>query len=43
MTDSGDKLTSGDICECLKTELLPLCTIVTPNLPEVGPIVLYVP
>ncbi|CBK22160.2 uncharacterized protein [Blastocystis hominis] len=31
---SGDKLTSGDICECLKNELLPLCTIVTPNLPE---------
>lgn len=32
---SGDKLTKGDICGFLKEFLLPVCTLVTPNLPEV--------
>lgn len=43
MSRSGDALTSDDICECLRKELMPLCTLVTPNLPEVGPACLYVP
>lgn len=36
LMSSGDKLTKGDICGFLKELLLPVCTLVTPNLPEVG-------
>lgn len=33
---SGDRLLREDALEALKTELLPLADIVTPNLPEAG-------
>ena len=32
---SGQQLSKGDLCECLKQHLIPLCDLVTPNLPEV--------
>ena len=33
---SGDKLLQDDAVEALKTELLPMATLITPNLPEAG-------
>ena len=33
---SGQKLTKSDVCGFLKELLIPLCTLVTPNLPEVA-------
>jgi len=33
---SGDRLLRADAVEALRTELLPLATVVTPNLPEAG-------
>ena len=33
---SGQQLTKGDLCTCFKQHLIPLCDLVTPNLPEVG-------
>lgn len=33
---SGDKLLSDDAIDALKTQLLPVATVVTPNLPEAG-------
>jgi hydroxymethylpyrimidine/phosphomethylpyrimidine kinase len=31
---SGDSLIDGDAVEAIKTHLVPLCTVVTPNIPE---------
>ena len=33
---SGDRLLREDAVEALRTELLPLATVITPNLPEAG-------
>ena len=33
---SGQKLTKSDVCGFLKEFLIPVCALVTPNLPEVG-------
>lgn len=32
---SGHPLSKGDLCECFKLNLIPLCDLITPNLPEV--------
>lgn len=32
---SGHPLSKGDLCECFKQRLIPLCDLITPNLPEV--------
>lgn len=32
---SGQRLSKGDLCQCFKERLIPLCDLVTPNLPEV--------
>lgn len=32
---SGHPLSKGDLCECFKQSLIPLCDLITPNLPEV--------
>lgn len=32
---SGHPLSKGDLCACFKQHLIPLCDLVTPNLPEV--------
>ena len=36
VTTSGDRLLPEEAVEALRTELLPLATVVTPNLPEAG-------
>ena len=35
VASSGDRLTKSDVCALLKESLIPLCSLVTPNLPEV--------
>lgn len=32
---SGQLLSKGDLCACFKESLIPLCDLITPNLPEV--------
>ena len=32
---SGQQLSKGDLCSCFKKQLIPLCDLITPNIPEV--------
>ncbi len=41
LSKHGDTLLAGDALEVLRTELLPLATVITPNLPEAAALVGY--